>query len=58
MEALLQFYKKTWWLWLAFTILFIVLAINVSGLFYIFIPGLLGYSIYFGMIRGSEMQEK
>lgn len=55
MENLLRFYKKTWWLWLLFTILFIVLGLYVMPLFYIFIPGLIGYSFYFGIVRGSEM---
>lgn len=57
MENLLRFYKKTWWLWLLFCILFVVLGIYVMPLFYIFIPGLIGYSAYFGIVRGSEMND-
>ncbi len=55
MDNLLRFYKKTWWLWLLFCALFVVLGIYVMSLFYFFIPGLLGYSLYFGIVRGSEM---
>ncbi len=54
MEALLRFYSKTWWLWLLFVIVFALLGHYGPTLFYLFIPGLIGYSIYFGLIRGSE----
>jgi hypothetical protein len=54
MHPLLDFYRRTWWLWLAFVSLFITLGIYVSFVFWILIPGLLIYSIYFGMVRASE----
>ena len=54
MHPLLYFYSRTWWLWLAFVALFITLGIYVSAIFWILIPGLLIYSIYFGMVRSSE----
>ncbi len=54
MEALIRYYRKTWWLWLLFVITFALLGYYVIALFYIFIPGLLAYSVYFGIIRGSE----
>ena len=54
MHPLLDFYRRTWWLWLAFVALFITLGIYVSFIFWILIPGLLVYSIYFGMVRASE----
>jgi hypothetical protein len=57
MDALWRFYRKTWWLWLAFVIVFALLGYYVIGLFYIFIPGLIAYSAYFGIIRGSEMAD-
>lgn len=55
MDNLLRFYKKTGWLWILFCIVFVVMGMYVMPLFYIFIPGLLGYSLYFGIVRGSEM---
>ncbi|MBC7783855.1 MAG: hypothetical protein H7144_08440 [Burkholderiales bacterium] len=58
MENLLEFYKRTWWMWLVFIILFVVLALYVMPLFWFFIPGLIGYSIYFGAVRGSEISGK
>jgi hypothetical protein len=57
MEALLAFYKKTWWLWLIFVIVFVVLAIKVSGLLWIGVPGVIFYSAYFGSVRGQEEQD-
>ena len=54
MHPMLRYYKQTWWVWLALCVTFIVLGIKVSFLFFIFLPALLAYSIYFGMIRVSE----
>ena len=58
MDDLIDFYKRTWWLWVIFVITFILLGYFVVPLFYIFIPGLLGYSVYFGMVRASEEREQ
>jgi hypothetical protein len=54
---MLRFYLRTWWLWLLFVVLFVVLGLKVSYVFFILIPVLLGYSVYFGMVRASEEQE-
>ncbi len=57
-EILIKFYKKTWWMWLLCVAICIALAYfvpTVSVIFIILIPGILGYSVYFGMVRGPEM---
>jgi hypothetical protein len=58
MNPLLAFYKQTWWLWLIFLCVFAALTYYVSPLFVVMIPGLIGYSIYFGIIRTSELREQ
>lgn len=58
MHPLLRFYLKTWWLWLGFLIVFILLGIYATALFFIFIPGLLAYSLYFGSVRVKEEEEE
>lgn len=58
MHPLLAFYKETWWLWLIFMLVFVALTYYVSPLFVVMIPGLIGYSIYFGIVRTSELNEK
>lgn len=57
MHPLLRFYLNTWWLWLGFLIVFVLLGIYVMPLFFIFIPGLLAYSLYFGSVRVKEEEE-
>ena len=58
MHPMLAFYKQTWWLWLLFVALFAALSWYVSFLFVLMIPGILGYSIYFGIVRTSELAEQ
>ncbi|HEX8339763.1 MAG TPA: hypothetical protein VF624_02535 [Tepidisphaeraceae bacterium] len=58
MHPLLDFYRRTWWLWLAFTAMFVLLGLNVSFVFLILIPALLVYSVYFGMVRASEEERR
>jgi hypothetical protein len=58
MHPMLAFYKQTWWLWLLFLGVFVALTVKVSALFVIMIPGLILYSIYFGVVRTSELAER
>ena len=58
MHPMIRYYRQTWWLWLLLTVAFVVLAWYVSALFWIFIPFLLAYSVYFGLIRVSELGDK
>lgn len=61
MDEFLQIYKQTWWFWLLTVIISIVLARTISGVgfvFYLLIPILLGYSVYFAYVRGSEMRAR
>lgn len=58
MHPMLAFYKQTWWLWLLFLIVFVGLAVYVSPLLVIMIPGLILYSIYFGVVRTTELAEQ
>ena len=57
MHPMLAFYKQTWWLWLLFLAVFVGLSYYVSPLFVIMIPGLILYSLYFGVVRTSELAE-
>ena len=56
MTSMADYYRQTWWLWLVFVIVFGLLGHFVVALFYLFIPGLLIYSAYFGMVRVSEFR--
>ncbi|MDB5328730.1 MAG: hypothetical protein JWM57_4299 [Phycisphaerales bacterium] len=58
MHPMLAFYKQTWWLWLIFLAVFVALSYYVSPLFVIMIPGLILYSIYFAVVRISELKEQ
>ena len=58
MHPMLAFYKQTWWLWLIFLIVFAAMSYYVSALFVVMIPGLILYSIYFGVVRISELNEQ
>lgn len=58
MHPMLAFYKQTWWLWLLFLAVFVALSYYVSPLFVVMIPGLLLYSVYFGVVRTSELREQ
>ncbi|HEY0009481.1 MAG TPA: hypothetical protein VGB55_12205 [Tepidisphaeraceae bacterium] len=55
---MLDFYKRTWWLWLLFIVIFALLGVYVTRLFIVFIPGLMAYSVYFGAVRISEENER
>jgi 4-hydroxybenzoate polyprenyltransferase len=57
MHPMLAFYKQTWWLWLLFLGVFVALSYFVSPLFIVMIPGLILYSVYFGVVRTSELDE-
>lgn len=58
MHPMLAFYKQTWWLWLIFLGVFAALSWYVNLLFVVMIPGLILYSIYFGVVRISELEEQ
>lgn len=58
MHPMLRYYKQTWWLWLLLVIVFCVIGRYVSGLFFVFIPFLLAYSVYFGLVRTSEERDR
>ena len=58
MNPMLTFYKQTWWLWLLFVLVFAWLTYRVSALFVVMVPGIVLYSVYFGIIRTSELAEK
>jgi hypothetical protein len=58
MNPMMAFYKQTWWLWLLFVVLFALLAKYVSFLFVLMIPGIILYSVYFGIVRTSELAQQ
>lgn len=58
MDEFLHFYKQTWWFWLLMVIASVILARTVLGVFYLLIPILLAYSVYFAYVRGSEIRAK
>jgi len=49
-----KFYLQTWWLWLLLMAGFVVLAIKVSCIFWLFVPGITVYSFYFGWVRITD----
>ena len=54
MNKMLEFYKRTWWIWSLFVLLTAVFAIVVTPLYWIVLPCLLLYSIYFATVRRIE----
>ena len=58
MHTIGGFYKQTWWLWLLFVLLFAFLTYKVSLIFIVLIPGIILYSVYFGVVRVTELNEK
>ena len=54
MNKMLQFYKRTWWIWSLFVIFIAVAATYVTPLYWIALPGLVLYSVYFATVRRIE----
>ncbi len=57
-HPMLRYYAQTWWLWLLLVVAFALIGYYVTALFFIFIPFLLAYSVYFGLIRTSEERDR
>jgi hypothetical protein len=55
-QTLGSYYRQTWWLWLLFITVLVVLSYKLSSLFIIFIPATLAYSFYFGIVRVAEIR--
>jgi len=58
MAPMAKFYFQTWWVWLLLMAGFIVLAWKVSCIFWLFVPGILIYSVYFGWVRVTDESRK
>jgi hypothetical protein len=54
-NRILKFYAHTWWLWVLFLLIAAGLAIALTPMFWLTIPGLILYSLYFAMVRGDEL---
>jgi len=57
-QTLGSYYRQTWWLWVLFIAVLVVLSYKLSSLFIIFIPATLIYSVYFGIVRVAEIREE
>ncbi len=53
-NRIVAFYAQTWWLWVLFLIIAAMLAIFVTPIFWLTIPGLILYSLYFALVRSEE----
>ena len=49
-----KFYAQTWWLWLLLLVAFVVMASMVHPVFWLFVPGIIAYSFYFGWVRVTD----
>ena len=58
MVTLAAFYRQTWWLWLLFLVGLGLLAHFISLAFLFGIPALIGYSVYFGIVRVAEIRKE
>jgi|GEM_PF-7056643 len=56
MNSLLDFYRRTWWLWLIQLIVLIALGRYVSLIFLFGIPLLAAYSVFFGLARIHQLR--
>jgi hypothetical protein len=56
MEQLIDFYKRTWWAWTLLIVALLLLGWYINPIVWIVIPGLLVYSVYFGLVRSSDTQ--
>lgn len=54
MGSMAKFYAQTWWVWLLIMIGFSLLAYYVSCIFWLFVPGIVVYSFYFGWVRVTD----
>jgi len=54
MDQLIDFYKRTWWAWALLVVALAMLGWYINPIIWIVIPGLLAYSVYFGVVRGSD----
>ena len=56
MDQLIDFYKRTWWAWALLVVALAMLGWYINPIIWIVIPGLMAYSVYFGVVRGSDAQ--
>ena len=54
MGSMAKFYAQTWWVWLLIVVGFVYMALKVHGVFWLFVPGIIVYSFYFGWVRVTD----
>lgn len=53
-NRIVAFYARTWWLWCLFLLIAGALAIFLTPLYWLTIPGLILYSLYFALVRVED----
>jgi hypothetical protein len=53
-NRIVEFYAKTWWLWLLFLLVGVGFSIYLAPFFWFTIPGLILYSLYFATVRTQD----
>jgi hypothetical protein len=53
-NRIVEFYAKTWWLWLLFLLVGVGFSIFLAPFFWFTIPGLILYSLYFATVRTQD----